>query len=127
MRTPEYIRLSLESDIVSLLAHKWTLPVVNVLQNNILRYSAIEKALPSITQRALTLTLRRLERDGFIYRHIHPVILIPPQVEYKLTPLGLNLLELSAAILEWADTHKQEIKRAQRLYDRRNKVNRKIR
>ena len=96
-----------------------------MLQNNILRYSAIEKALPSITQRALTLTLRRLERDGFIYRHIHPVI--PPQVEYKLTPLGLNLLELSAAILEWADTHKQEIKRAQRLYDRRNKVNRKIR
>lgn len=125
MRTPEYIRLSLESDIVSLLAHKWTLPVVNVLQNNILRYSAIEKALPSITQRALTLTLRRLERDGFIYRHVHSVI--PPQVEYKLTPLGLDLLELSAAILEWVDTHKQEIKRAQRLYDRRNKVNRKIR
>ena len=107
------------------MAHKWTLPVVNALQNNILRYSAIEKALPSITQRALTLTLRRLERDGFIYRHVHPVI--PPQVEYKLTPLGLDLLELSAAILEWADTHKQEIKRAQRLYDRRNKVNRKIR
>ena len=104
MRTPEYIRLSLESDIVSLLAHKWTLPVVNALQNNILRYSAIEKALPSITQRALTLTLRRLERDGFIYRHVHPVI--PPQVEYKLTPLGLDFLELSAAILEWADTHK---------------------
>ena len=98
---------------------------MNALQNNILRYSAIEKALPSITQRALTLTLRRLERDGFIYRHVHPVI--PPQVEYKLTPLGLDLLELSAAILEWADTHKQEIKRAQRLYDRRNKVNRKIR
>lgn len=75
------------SDIIS---GKWTMPIICVLQKDTLRYNAIEKALPSITQRALTITLRKLERNGMLDRYVYPSV--PPQVEYKLTPLGLELL-----------------------------------
>lgn len=112
-------RLHLLDHTADLLSRKWALPVVRVLQKDALRYNVIAKALPSVTQRALTLTLRKLERSGIVYRSIYPVI--PPQVEYKLTPLGLELLKLSGVLSEWDDTHEEEIRRAQKAYDRRSR------
>lgn len=103
---------------------KWTMPVVHILQRDALRYSAIEKALPSITQRALTITLRKLKRNGIIYRNVYPAV--PPQVEYGLTPLGLNLLELSGKLSDWSNQYEEDIKRAQKSYDRRNKIARPV-
>lgn len=106
--------------VSDLLAGKWTLPIVFALQENTLRYSAIEKALPAITQKSLTDILRKLERNGMLNRYIYPTI--PPQVEYKLTPLGLELLELCHSLSDWSVKHYAEITKAQQAYAWRAKT-----
>lgn len=107
------------ASLINLLASKWTIPVICVLQQNTLRYNVIEKATPSISQRALTITLRSLERNGMIERRVYPTI--PPQVEYALTPLGLEVLKLCEILSDWEEKHRTEIKRAQKAYARRYK------
>lgn len=64
----------------------------------------------------LTLTLRGLERDGLVQRHLTPII--PPRVDYRLTELGRSLREPVMALGAWAKEHGQEIERAQMLFDR---------
>lgn len=93
-----------------LLAGKWTIPVICTVGKNTLRYSAIEKVLPNITQRTLTITLRNLERNGMIDRYIYPAA--PPQVEYRLTPLGLELLQFCETMDTWTKEHEEDIRRA---------------
>ncbi len=63
----------------------------------------------------LTVTLRALERDGLIDRKIYPVI--PPRVEYTLTPLGSSLLEIVGALVEWSNEHQPDVARARIRYD----------
>jgi DNA-binding HxlR family transcriptional regulator len=65
----------------------------------------------------LTVTLRNLERDGLITRTVYPVV--PPRVDYALTPLGRTLRDIVGALVAWADAHKGDIDRARALYDRR--------
>ena len=105
--------------IVDILASKWVIRIIYTLEHDTKRFSEIHKSIPDATQKILTETLRKLERNGLIDRHIYPVI--PPQVEYKLTALGRDLLKLTDVISEWADTHAGEIKRAQKSYHRRKK------
>lgn len=105
--------------LTDLLAGKWTMTVICTLGNNTLRYSAIEKALPSITQRALTITLRNLERNGMLDRYVYPSV--PPQVEYKLTPLGLELLQFCETMDTWTEEHEADIQRARKSYARRSR------
>ena len=95
------------------------IPVICVLQKNTLRYSAIEKALASITQRALTITLRKLELNGMVDRFVYPSV--PPQVEYKLTSLGLELLEFCENMDTWTKEHEADIQRARKSYARRSR------
>lgn len=107
--------------LTDLLAGKWTVSVIHTLRQGTMRYSAIEKVLPDITQRALTIALRTLERNGMVERRVCPTV--PQQVEYKLTPLGLELLNLSELLSDWAEKHEAEIKRAQKTYARHVKDN----
>jgi DNA-binding HxlR family transcriptional regulator len=64
-------------------------------------------------------TMRGLERDGIVTRTIHPVI--PPRVDYALTPMGLTLLDAIGALVSWADSHLPEISAAQAVYDARRR------
>jgi len=105
--------------IFDVIGGKWTISIIRALQENTLRFHEIQKALPDTKQKVLTAALRRLERSGIAQRTIYPTV--PPQVEYKLTPLGLDLLKLSDFLIEWVAMHEEEIKRAQKSYDRRNK------
>lgn len=105
--------------VSDLLAGKWTLPVVFALQENTLRYSALEKALSTITQRALTLALRSLEQNGMLDRYAYPSV--PPQVEYKLTPLGRELLHFCGTLDTWTKEHEEDIQRARKSYARRSR------
>lgn len=98
-----------------LINRKWTLSVVCALEDNTKRYSEIHKIVPDMTQRVLTNTLRNLERSGILHRTVYPVV--PPKVEYKLTPLGLALHKATEPIAEWAENNLSEIKRAQKAYD----------
>jgi DNA-binding HxlR family transcriptional regulator len=73
--------------------------------------------IEGISQTMLTNTLRRLERDGLVRREIYPVI--PPKVEYSLTPLSETLIPIFEEIYQWTGEHLSEIEQAQEQYDKR--------
>lgn len=106
------------SEVLSRVGDKWTVLVVGVLGPGSKRFNEIRRALGSISQRMLTLTLRGLERDGLVTRTVHATI--PPRVDYALTALGHSLLAPVNGLGLWARRHRAEIEIARHLYDKRN-------
>jgi len=94
-------------DLLEHLGDKWTLLVVGMLEDGPIRYSELKNRVPGISQRMLTLTLKKLERDGLVRRESFPEI--PPRVEYDLTPLGHTLLPPALAFATWARGSSAEI------------------
>src|ERR1700741_4376547 len=88
------------SEVLSRVGDKWTVLVVATLGDGPKRFNELRKALGSISQRMLTLTLRALERDGLVTRTVFPTI--PPRVDYELTRLGRSLLDPVSALGNWA-------------------------
>ena len=106
------------SELLSRIGDKWTLLIVRALGQGPRRFSALKRELGSISQKMLTRTLRNLERDGFVSRTVTPVT--PPQVEYALTPLGMDLFRPIAALAEWTFAHADAIDAARHAYDARH-------
>lgn len=102
--------------ILDQIADKWSMLVLQVLREP-RRFNAIKKRLDGVTQRVLTQTLRRLERNGMVERRILPSS--PPGVEYSLTSLGRSLQRPFAALYDWTVDHMDVIQSAQRDYDNR--------
>ncbi|GAB3139720.1 winged helix-turn-helix transcriptional regulator [Microbispora hainanensis] len=102
--------------ILDQIADKWSMMVMAVL-NEPRRFNEIKRRLEGVTQRVLTQTLRRLERNGMIARRVLPTS--PVGVEYSLTPLGESLREPFARLYDWTVDNADEIQRHQREYDRR--------
>lgn len=102
-------------NLIALLAGKWVALIVHTIQDTTLRFSEIQKALPDTKQKVLTETLKRLERNGIIVRTPYPTV--PPQVEYKLTSIGLELLPVTQVMMDWSEKYADEIKQAQKAYD----------
>ncbi len=98
---------------LGLISDRWTMIVVKALSEDIHRYGALHRAIGGISQKMLTQTLRSLEHDGLVSRTVYPVV--PPKVEYALTPLGETLIEPLAAISDWAERHMDEIVQARQL------------
>lgn len=92
---------------LDLISDRWTLIVVKALAEGIQRHGALHRAIDGISQKMLTQTLRSLERDGLVRRTVYPVV--PPKVEYTLTPLGMTLIELLVVIDAWAGRHMEDI------------------
>ena len=106
-------------EVLQRVGDKWSMYVIDLLGQGTMRFSELNRAVDGITARMLTVTLRGLERDGIVTRTIHPVI--PPRVDYALTPMGLTLLDAIGALVSWADTHLPEISAAQAVYDARRR------
>jgi DNA-binding HxlR family transcriptional regulator len=102
-------------DLLDRLADKWSLLVVELLGGGTQRFTQLRRQIEGISQRMLTLTLRRLERDGLVRRTVHPVV--PPRVDYDLTPLGATLLDAVAPLVAWTRQHRVEIAAARAHYD----------
>ena len=101
------------------IADKWSVIVIYALsQQHRRRYSELQRTIGGISQKMLTQTLRKLERDGIVERQVYPVV--PPKVEYALTPLGQTLTELLKAFCEWAQVHGDEIEAARVQYDEKS-------
>src|ERR1700741_4272789 len=98
------------SEVLAHIGDKWTILVVNELGNGPRRFNEIRRALGSISQRMLTLTLRNLERDGLATRTVFPTI--PPRVDYELTRLGSSLLEPVSSLGLWERQKRSEIEAA---------------
>ena len=94
--------------LFDLLGDKWTLSVLFVLSQGVRRYSELQRAIPGVSKKMLTQTLRSLESDGLVERTVYPVV--PPRTEYKLTALGTRLFEPVAALGAWAGTHQDDLK-----------------
>lgn len=110
------------SEVLSRVADKWTILVVGELGSGPRRFNEIRRALGSISQRMLTLTLRGLERDGLVTRTVFPTI--PPKVEYELTQLGRSLLEPVSAVGLWARQNRSAIQEARQRFDAGAEVSR---
>src|ERR671930_51945 len=105
------------SEVLSRVGDKWTVLVVWTLGDGPKRFNELRKALGSISQRMLTLTLRALERDGLVTRTVFPTI--PPRVDYELTRLGHSLLEPVSGLGLWARQNRSAIEAARRRFDAR--------
>ena len=103
------------SEVLARVGDKWTVLVVGELGNGPRRFNEIRRALGSISQRMLTLTLRGLERDGLVTRTVFPTI--PPRVDYELTRLGRSLLEPVSGIGLWARQNRSAIAEARQRFD----------
>ena len=104
-------------DLLDRLADKWSLLVVELLGTGKHRFSELHREIDEISQRMLTLTLRHLERDGLINRTVHPVV--PPRVDYELTPLGHSLLGAIEPLVTWTRANRDQIATARETYDTR--------
>lgn len=94
---------------------KWSLAVLNELCERPCRFNDLRRAIPAVTQKSLTATLRRLERHGIVERVV--VSSRPVAVEYRITPLGKTLRHPVDVLLEWAATHMPAIERARARFD----------
>jgi len=103
------------SEILARIGDKWTVLVVGELGGGPKRFSEIRRALGSISQRMLTLTLRGLERDGLVTRTVFPSI--PPRVDYELTRLGRSLLKPVNGLGLWARQNRAAIADARHQFD----------
>ena len=102
-------------DVLHRVGDKWSVFVIDRLGQGSQRFSELRRSIDGITSRMLTVTLRGLERDGLVTRTMHPVI--PPRVDYELTPMGATLLETIQQLMDWADSHAGDIYEARQAYD----------
>ncbi|WP_422739098.1 winged helix-turn-helix transcriptional regulator [Micromonospora sp. WMMD729] len=79
------------------------------------RFRQLQRAIHGISQRMLTLTVRRLERDGLVLRTVYPSV--PAQVDYRLTETGASLTHLVKALTDWSLAHREAIAAARQAYD----------
>nr|WP_030452744.1 helix-turn-helix domain-containing protein [Herbidospora cretacea] len=102
--------------ILDRIADKWSLLVIALLDNKTMRFTELKREIDGISQRMLARTLRHLERDGLVKRTVFPVV--PPRVDYELTPLGESLHETIQALVTWTEAHQTQIAAARENYDR---------
>ena len=95
------------ADVLASVGDKWTIMVVGALSEGALRYNEIERRVSGISQRMLTLTLKRLETDGIVTRTLFPSV--PPRVDYELTQLGQTLRGALIPLHQWAAKNKATI------------------
>ena len=101
--------------ILNRIADKWSLLTIALLEGRTMRFSELQRRIDGISQRMLTVTLRQLERDGLVHRTVYAVV--PPRVDYELTPLGATLHETIQALVKWTEEHQNEVAASRARYD----------
>lgn len=102
-------------DVLARLADKWALLVLGRLGNSTYRFNELRRDIRGISQKVLTQTLRKLERDGLIRRQVYPTV--PVTVEYCLSPLGETLIQTVSVLAHWTEKNMEAILAAQAVYD----------
>ena len=101
--------------VLDRLADKWVVLILGLLAESPRRFNALRREIEGVSQKVLSQTLKRLERDGLVARQAFPTV--PVTVEYSITPLGRTLSETVEALARWAETHIEGVLAAQRAYD----------
>ncbi|MEU4571256.1 winged helix-turn-helix transcriptional regulator [Nonomuraea sp. ATR24] len=103
-------------DVLDRLGDRWTVLVLVELAKGTRRFRELERAIPGISQRMLTVTTKRLCRDGLVERTVYPTI--PPRTDYRLTEMGASLAGMVSALADWSRDHKDAIAAARDDWDR---------
>lgn len=102
-------------NVLSRIGDKWSMLVLFTLNNQgTLRFKELKRGIPDISQKMLTATLRTLEADGLVARHIYPEM--PPRVEYSLTPRAETLIPHVNNLIFWAQNNMDDILAERRKY-----------
>ena len=104
-------------DVLDRIGDRWTALVLTALAAEPRRFSQLARLIPDISKRMLTQSLRTLDRDGLITRHVFDTR--PPAVEYRLTPLGASLMVPLAGLIDWAERQHDPIRAARAAHDAR--------
>ncbi|MDR3508711.1 MAG: helix-turn-helix domain-containing protein [Caulobacteraceae bacterium] len=106
-------------ELLTKIGDKWTIFVILSLDllGGRARFSELERAVPGISQRMLSSTLKTLERDGLVTREVFPEV--PPRVEYEITDRGRSLLRPTQGLVDWAKANWEQVRQAQSEYDAR--------
>lgn len=105
-------------NVMARFGDKWSTLALIILKDGPLRFTELRREMVGVSQRMLTQTLRKLEREGLVRRTVTPII--PPRVDYALTPLGVSLLQPLCALASWATEHRAEIEEARAEFDGRD-------
>jgi DNA-binding HxlR family transcriptional regulator len=106
-------------DAIELLRDKWRIPILHVLTPGPLRAGELQGALPRVSAKVLTQTLRGLERDGLISRNVHNAV--PAHVVYELTAMGNSIIPLLRNLCLWAKDNSAKRDEARRRFDNSRK------
>jgi len=101
--------------VLDRLADKWSLLILDRLHDGPMRFNALKRDIKRVTQKVLTQTLRKLERDGLVARSVFATV--PVTVEYALTPLGHTLTDTVASLTHWAEHNMDAVLAAQAAFD----------
>ncbi|CAB3746135.1 winged helix-turn-helix transcriptional regulator [Paraburkholderia solisilvae] len=102
-------------NVLDVIGDKWSTLILMSLASKARRFSDMHRVIPDISKRMLTQTLRTLEREGLVTRHVFPTK--PPSVEYRLSPLGRSVLVPLGGLIEWAEASFDEIVASRRRFD----------
>ncbi|MDQ0320801.1 DNA-binding HxlR family transcriptional regulator [Pararhizobium capsulatum DSM 1112] len=102
-------------DVLDNIGGKWNTLIIQGLADGPVRFSALRRMIPDISQRMLTQTLRDLQRDGYLKRTVFPTQ--PPSVEYELTDLGQSFLAIVLPVVAWSTDNHERIRAARKVYD----------
>src|ERR1700761_655403 len=102
-------------EMLSRVGDKWSVLILGVLGAERMRFKALHRAVPGISQRVLVVSLRNLERDGLITRTVYATV--PPRVEYEVTPRGRSLRDALKPVADWVIAHKEDIAESRKAFD----------
>jgi len=106
----------ISQELMGYIADKWTLVVLEELHDHgVMRFNELRKAVPGISQKMLTQTLRQMERNGLVSRKVHAVI--PPKVEYQRTELGHSLGPVICGLWNWVEQNSTGLVAARAEFD----------
>lgn len=103
--------------VIDGIGDKWSVLLLLHLSHSDQRFSGLRRLVPDVSQRMLTATLRKLERDGLVWRDVQPTV--PATVTYGLTELGRTLIGHLAMLADWAKSNRAQIEMARISFDRR--------
>ena len=106
-------------EVLALIGEKWVALIIGALDHKVMRFGELKRTCEGISQKMLTQTLRKLERDGLVIRTLYTDIL-PLKVEYRLSKLGESVLPIVRAAKLWAEENLCQIKENRVLYDQNN-------
>ena len=99
------------------IADKWTTLLLTTLDEGPMRFNALKRRIDGVSQKMLSQTLRQMERDGLVLRHVEATV--PVSVTYEITPLGRTLVVALRPMIDWAETRMGDVEAARQTYDAR--------